>query len=91
MKTIATALLAATLTGCALSPIHDDECSGDWPDEARYAHCCIVHDAEYRAGVGTRLASDQRLRQCVVNATGDEALAERGFQWVRTWGGVWWQ
>ncbi len=83
--------LPLVLAGCVgRSLINDGQCSGSWPDEDRYVHCCAQHDVDYRLGgdIADRLAADQALRVCVLEATGDEALAEAGYRWVRRNG--WW-
>ena len=71
--------------GCSLFPnrslINDDDWCG----------CCLEHDIAYWKG-GTeaeRLIADEALRQCVLERTGDEALARLMFEGVRL-GGVPW-
>ena len=65
--------------GCSLFPDRSLINSDDWCD------CCVEHDIAYWQG-GTetqRLAADQALRDCVLEKTSDEALAEMMYQGVR--------
>jgi hypothetical protein len=64
---------------CSLFPDRSLINSDDWCD------CCLKHDIAYWQG-GTerqRLEADQRLRECVLNKTGDAVLAETMYQGVR--------
>ena len=97
----ALALLAALLLGaCAsaqppgeLSPFTTDGCSM-FPDRsllsgADWCRCCVEHDLAYWRG-GTadeRVEADQALRACVLQATGNAALADLMYAGVRTGGG----
>ncbi len=86
-------LLAITTAGCQrkaeLSDFRSDGCSL-FPDRSLihskdWCPCCVEHDIAYWQG-GTeaqRLEADQRLRECVLEKTGDEVLAETMFQGVR--------
>lgn len=65
--------------GCSLFPDQSLINSDDW------CVCCFEHDIAYWKG-GTeaeRLAADIKLRDCVLESTGDEALAEMMYQGVR--------
>lgn len=95
------ALIAATLTACAvvpaaqqrMQPFTTDGCSL-FPDRALIGHadwraCCVAHDHAYWRGGSelARLSADRELRACVHRATGNEALAELMYVGVRTGGG----
>lgn len=65
--------------GCSLFPDSSLITKDDWCD------CCYAHDLAYWKG-GTqaeRLAADEAFRACILEKTGDEALAEIMFQGVR--------
>lgn len=94
------ALGALALAACAsaqpagsLSPFTTDGCSA-FPDRSLvsgsdWCTCCLDHDLAYWRG-GTadeRLQADQQLRACVLQATGNAALADLMFTGVRTGGG----
>ena len=68
-----------TSDGCSLFPDRSLINSDDWCD------CCLEHDIAYWQG-GTeeqRLEADQELRDCVLEKTGNRALAETMYQGVR--------
>lgn len=68
--------------GCSLFPDQSLINSDDW------CNCCFDHDIAYWKG-GTkaeRAAADQALRDCVLNSTGNEVLAEVMYQGVRLGG-----
>ena len=68
--------------GCSMFPDQSLINSDDW------CRCCFEHDIAYWQG-GTeeeRMAADLALRQCVLESTGDEALAEMMYQGVRLGG-----
>lgn len=68
-----------TSDGCSLFPDSSRIDSRDW------CRCCFAHDIAYWRG-GTeadRLAADEALRQCVLEATGDATLAEAMYLGVR--------
>lgn len=80
-------------SGCsekaALADFKSDGCSlfpdRSLIDEKDWCRCCVEHDVAYWQG-GTkaqRLAADVRLRECVLEQTGDPVLAEAMFQGVR--------
>lgn len=93
---LAFALLPLVLAGCAsqetLRPFSSDGCSL-FPDRALvgtadWCECCLAHDLAYWRG-GTaeeRLQADQRLKQCVLDKTGNQALADTMFSGVRAGG-----
>lgn len=84
------------IVGCAaqetLRPFSSDGCSL-FPDRALigaadWCECCLAHDLAYWRG-GTseeRLQADERLKQCVLKATGNQVLADTMFAGVRTGG-----
>lgn len=68
--------------GCSMFPDQSLINSDDW------CRCCFEHDIAYWQG-GTeaeRAAADLALRQCVLESTGDETLAEMMYQGVRLGG-----
>ena len=68
-----------TSDGCSLFPDRSLINNDDW------CECCMEHDIAYWQG-GTkaqRLAADKKLRDCVLERTGSEALAETMYQGVR--------
>ena len=68
--------------GCSLFPDSSLINSDDW------CGCCLEHDIAYWRG-GTeeeRLAADKTLRDCVLEKTGDEKLAEAMYLGVRMGG-----
>ncbi len=100
LRTPLALLLALLLGACAsaqapagLSPFSTDGCSL-FPDRSLlsgvdWCRCCVAHDLVYWRG-GTaeeRLEADQALRACVLQATGNTALAELMYAGVRTGGG----
>jgi len=71
-----------TSDGCSLFP------DGTPGDRAKWCACCLAHDLAYWAG-GTeeeRKRSDERLRDCVLERTGDRALAHTMYLGVRAGG-----
>ena len=75
-----------------LSPFTSDGCSlfpdGTIKDRAKWCDCCLKHDIAYWQG-GTeeeRKKADEILRDCVLEHTKDEALAETMFVGVRAGG-----
>jgi len=84
----------ASATAADIAPFSSDGCSlfpdGTFKDRAMWCECCFEHDIAYWQG-GTeaeRLASDEKLRDCVQERTGDKALAETMYLGVRA-GGHW--
>jgi hypothetical protein len=85
-------LLAACSSDEELAPFASDGCSL-FPDaspfsEADLCACCLEHDKAYWKG-GTaieRESADQRLADCVLSRTGDEALADAMYEGVRVGG-----
>ena len=85
-----------SLTGCenggGLKDFKSDGCSL-FPDQSiitkeDWCECCFVHDLAYWRG-GTeeeRELADLELRDCVLEKTGDEVLAEMMYQGVRIGG-----
>jgi len=68
-----------TSDGCSLFPDRSLINSDDW------CECCLEHDIAYWQG-GTedqRKVADQVLRDCVLEKTGNQALAEAMYQGVR--------
>ena len=68
-----------TSDGCSLFPDRSLINSDDW------CECCLEHDVAYWQG-GTeaqRVIADQMLRDCVLEKTGNQALAEAMYQGVR--------
>ena len=77
------ALAPFTTDGCSLFP------NGTIEDTDRWLDCCVEHDIAYWKG-GTeqeRLEADIRLRECILQKTGDGNLAKFIYDSVRTWGG----
>ncbi|MHB8846345.1 MAG: hypothetical protein ACYC7L_16545 [Nitrospirota bacterium] len=71
-----------TSDGCSLFP------DGTISDRDKWCECCLKHDIAYWRG-GTeaeRRRSDEELRACVLERTGDKALAETMFLGVRAGG-----
>ena len=71
-----------TSDGCSLFPDRSSIENSDW------CECCLEHDIAYWQG-GTkaqRLEADQKLRDCVLERTGNKALAEAMYQGVRLGG-----
>jgi hypothetical protein len=95
---LAVLLAAAYLTGCEsataseLSDFTSDGCSlfpdGTMRDRDKWCDCCLQHDIAYWRG-GTeeeRKRSDERLRDCVFERTGDKVLAAAMYMGVRAGG-----
>lgn len=75
-------LQAFTSDGCSLFP------DGTIEDRTKWCECCLQHDLAYWRG-GTeqeRKQSDMALRDCVLDRTGDRALAETMYLGVRAGG-----
>jgi len=75
-------LKSFTSDGCSLFP------DGTTGDRAKWCDCCLQHDIAYWRG-GTeeeRKDADRTLRQCVLERTGDKALAETMYGGVRAGG-----
>ncbi|MEJ2202176.1 MAG: dual specificity protein phosphatase family protein [Desulfuromonadaceae bacterium] len=80
---------ALAFSAAAISPFSSDGCSlfpdGTTEDRNRWCDCCFAHDQAYWQG-GTkeqRLLADQTLRDCVLQRTGNRALAEAMYLGVR--------
>lgn len=78
--------------GRTLAPFTTDGCSlfpdGTLEDKTLWQDCCIAHDVAYWQG-GTkeqRLQADEELRLCIIEVTGDRALAQTVFDGVRAGG-----
>lgn len=90
---VALAACASAQPADTLSPFTSDGCSL-FPDrslvsKADWCNCCFAHDLAYWRG-GTapeRLAADEQLRSCVLQATGNAGLADLMFTGVRAGGG----
>ncbi len=75
-------LKAFTSDGCSLFP------DGTVGDRTKWCECCLQHDIAYWRG-GTeqeRKSADEVLRACVLERTGDMALAETMYLGVRAGG-----
>jgi len=75
-------ILPFTSDGCSLFP------DGTLSDRNKWCDCCFTHDLAYWQG-GTeeqRLAADQALGDCVLQRTGNRALAETMYLGVRSGG-----
>ena len=80
------ALLLLLLAGCAAHPLKDFTTDGCtlFPD-GKWCECCRVHDQAYWRG-GTkdeREAADLKLRDCVLEKSGNKALSESMYYGVR--------
>lgn len=78
----ATDLKDFTSDGCSLFP------DGTIGDRAKWCECCLRHDIAYWRG-GTeheRKKADEALQACVLERTGDTALAETMYLGVRAGG-----
>jgi len=78
----ATDLADFTSDGCSLFP------DGTLKDRDKWCSCCLLHDIDYWAG-GTeedRMRSDERLRDCVRERSGDTTLAETMYLGARAGG-----
>lgn len=72
-----------TTDGCSMFPDRSALSKDDW------CSCCVAHDLAYWRG-GTaqeRLEADMGLRSCVLQASGNPALADLMFAGVRSGGG----
>jgi len=79
----AAVLAPFTSDGCSLFPDRAPIGNADW------CSCCVEHDLAYWRG-GTadeRERADARLRACVTDKTGDQALGETMYLGVRAGGG----
>ncbi len=71
-----------TSDGCSLFP------DGTLNDRSRWCECCFKHDIAYWRG-GTedeRKVADKALRACVLERTGNKALADMMYEGVRVGG-----
>ena len=82
----------ASATDQAIQPFSSDGCSlfpdGTLLDQQKWCGCCEKHDIAYWQG-GTeaqRLTADEALRDCVLERTGDQVLAEAMYLGVRAGG-----
>ena len=68
--------------GCSLFP------DGTIMDRAKWCECCLQHDIAYWRGGAERerKTADEALRACVLDRTGDKALAETMYLGVRAGG-----
>lgn len=68
--------------GCSLFP------DGTMGDRAKWCECCLRHDIAYWRGGAEqeRKTADEALRACVLERTGDKALAETMYLGVRAGG-----
>jgi hypothetical protein len=71
-----------TSDGCSLFP------DGTIGDRAKWCECCLLHDIAYWRGGAEqeRKKADEDLRACVLERTGDKALAETMYLGVRAGG-----
>ena len=82
-------LATACSTEEGISPFSSDGCSlfpnSSLISEDDWCECCFQHDLSYWRGGSEqeRLVADQRLKQCVFEATHDHVLADIMFQGVR--------
>ncbi len=84
------------INGCAASPelneFSSDGCSlfpdGTFTNRTLWCDCCFNHDIAYwRGGTGEeRKTADKALRACVLERTGDSALATMMYDGVRLGG-----
>jgi hypothetical protein len=76
-------ILPFSTDGCSLFPDRAMLGKADW------CHCCLEHDLAYWRGgtVDERLKADQQLQACVLQASGNPALADLMFAGVRSGGG----
>lgn len=94
-------LTAFTLSACCLSPARQaaklapftsDGCSlfpdGTLSDRSKWCHCCLTHDLAYWQGGSAeeRNLADAALRDCVLELTGDQQLAETMYLGARAGG-----
>jgi len=78
----ATTLAPFTSDGCSMFPDRSLWSDTDW------CGCCVTHDLAYWRGgtAAQRLAADEALRGCVLQASGSSALADLMFNGVRAGG-----
>lgn len=89
-------LCALLFSGCATMPdlnqFTSDGCSlfpnGTLNDRSRWCDCCFNHDIAYWRGGSEdeRKDADKALRACVLERTGNKALAEMMYDGVRVGG-----
>jgi protein tyrosine phosphatase (PTP) superfamily phosphohydrolase (DUF442 family) len=91
-------LVLVLLPGCAAATASDlrgfssDGCSlfpdGTIRDRTKWCDCCLTHDIAYWQGgtAGDRKKADEALRDCVLERTKDQALAETMYLGVRAGG-----
>ena len=78
-----------------LKPFTSDGCSvfpdGTWTQNNLWLQCCLKHDYDYWKGGSEdeRQASDQALKQCVIDL-GEPEIAELMLAGVRAGGGPYW-
>lgn len=82
-------LLTACSKNAGLADFTSDACSL-FPDRSLidskdWCACCVEHDIAYWQGgtAAQRLAADEKLRDCVLEKTGDRVLADAMFKGVR--------
>lgn len=92
---ISAGMLASVLwlTGCqtsaGMAEFTSDGCSlfpdGTPSSPAQWCDCCFAHDRAYWQGgtQGERQQADQALRRCVLDRTGNPALADMMYRGVR--------
>lgn len=86
-------LFSGCATAAELGDFWSDGCSlfpdGTLQERTKWCDCCLNHDIAYWRG-GTkeeRKAADQALRTCVLERTGNKALATTMYDGVRVGGG----
>ncbi|WP_226989253.1 tyrosine-protein phosphatase [Desulfuromonas sp. TF] len=83
---------SATFAATEIHPFSSDGCSlfpdGTLNDRTRWCDCCFSHDMAYWQGgsEAERLATDEALRGCVQERTGDATLAQAMYLGVRAGG-----
>lgn len=94
LHSIAIVFLTTWVTGCnkssdTLSDFKSDGCTL-FPDQSLienidWCECCLEHDIAYWQGgsKAQRLEADKNLRDCVLEKTGNQTLAETMYQGVR--------
>jgi hypothetical protein len=97
-KVVALVLFLSTTIGCAwktdstLRDFTSDGCSlfvdGTFRDAEKWCDCCFQHDIAYWRGGSEeeRKKADETLRDCVLDHTGDKALAQTMYLGVRAGG-----
>lgn len=81
-----TGLKPFTSDGCSLFPDKDYWEGGSW------CQCCVKHDYQYWKGgpLSSRKQADLELKDCVLQATGDEALVNTMYLGIRSGGKSLW-